>query len=117
MIDINEFKNIVCDSINNHPDIFLSPRKKWEKITSEMINSRNRNREIVEARQFCHYMSKILYPKMPLIKIGNEFGGVDHASVIHSRKRITELLKIDNRTEAIWIDISFILAKRIINNT
>lgn len=109
MINSRLIKEIVCDSINNHPDEFLTPKKNWMFIKQEMIDSRKRNREIVEARQFCH-----LFADLTTTKAGKEFGSVDHAVVIHSKRRLNQLISIDDRTESIWADISFLITKQLV---
>ena len=42
---------------------------------------------------------------IPLISIGKLFGGRDHTTIIHSRDKISELLKRDNKTKTIVNDI------------
>lgn len=55
------------------------------------LSSSNRARQIARPRQIAMYLSKILTSES-LSKIGSEFGGKNHATVIHSFKIISELM-------------------------
>ena len=58
------------------------------------LRSNRRLRNIAHARQVCMYIAKLLTQKS-LLEIGKFFGGRDHATVIHSVKRIENLIKHD----------------------
>ncbi len=58
------------------------------------LSSANRARQIARPRQIAMYLSKILTSES-LPKIGAEFGGKNHATVIHSVKLIQELMNSD----------------------
>lgn len=62
--------------------------------------TKSRKRNIVQARQLSMYFSK-KYTKAPLITIGEQCGGKDHATVIHSLKTVTNLLETDKQFRAI----------------
>ena len=57
----------------------------------EIIGS-GRSRRLVSARQIAMYLCREL-TDMPLIRIGEEFGGRDHTTVMHANKKISELMK------------------------
>ena len=60
----------------------------------EELQRNTRKREVVEARQICHYLSK--YKNLgSLSSIGERFGKKDHATVLHSNRTVTTLLKND----------------------
>jgi chromosomal replication initiator protein len=61
-------------------------------ITGEQITSGARTRTLVTARQIAMYLCREL-TDMPLIRIGDEFGGRDHTTVMHANKKISELMK------------------------
>ena len=72
--------------------------QKIQKIVSQFYNlkisdlsSVNRARKIARPRQIAMYLSKI-FTSESLPKIGKEFGGKNHATVIHSVKLIQELM-------------------------
>lgn len=61
-------------------------------IQEENLQLTNRGREsFVRPRQYAHFFSKKL-TKLSLAEIGKEFGGKDHATVMHSNKEITNHL-------------------------
>ena len=61
-------------------------------ISVEEIIGTGRSRRLVSARQIGMYLCREL-TDMPLIKIGEEFGGRDHTTVMHANKKISELMK------------------------
>ncbi len=65
---------------------------------SDLI-SKNRSRSIARPRQLAMAFSK-QYTNLSLPKIGNEFGGRDHTTVLHACKKVEELLKTDLTFEA-----------------
>ncbi|MBR6439109.1 MAG: chromosomal replication initiator protein DnaA [Bacteroidales bacterium] len=62
--------------------------------------TKSRKRNIVQARQLSMYFSK-KYTKAPLIVIGEQCGGKDHATVIHALKTVANLLDTDKQFRAI----------------
>ncbi|MFT6156588.1 MAG: chromosomal replication initiator protein [Neolewinella sp.] len=61
--------------------------------------SKNRSRSIARPRQIAMAFAK-QYTNLSLPKIGSEFGGRDHTTVIHACKKVDELLKTDLTFEA-----------------
>lgn len=66
-------------------------------VCYEDLQSKTRKREIVEARQICHWMikNKVCYNRLSLDAIGQMIGGRDHATVLHSVKTINNLIETD----------------------
>ena len=62
--------------------------------------TKSRKRNIVQARQLSMYFSK-KYTKAPLITIGEQCGGKDHATVIHALKTVANLLDTDKQFRTI----------------
>ena len=60
----------------------------------EDLKSQRRTRNIAYPRQIAMYLSRKL-TDMSLPKIGEEFGGRDHTTVIHAYEKISESLKSD----------------------
>jgi len=92
-----------------HPDFFKNRILKYslfeiskqiEKLTGitvEQMHKYNRSKyEVVFARQLAHYKA-IKFNQVPLEVIGEYFGGKDHASVMHSKKLISNLLEVDKK--------------------
>ncbi|MCF8217613.1 MAG: chromosomal replication initiator protein DnaA [Bacteroidales bacterium] len=65
-------------------------------IPVEMIVSKTRKREIVQARQLAMYFSK-RYTKSSLATIGLHCGNKDHATVLHACKTVTNLVDTDKQ--------------------
>lgn len=67
---------------------------KFYDVTVEEINGRKRVQTIVRPRQVAMYLSReITGESFP--KIGKEFGGKDHTTVIYAHDKIDELLETD----------------------
>ena len=54
-----------------------------------------------------YLISEIL--DMPLVNIGKLFGGRDHTTIMHSRDKITQDLKINKKTQTLVNDIKNML--------
>jgi chromosomal replication initiator protein len=65
-------------------------------IPVDMLQSKTRKREIVQARQIAMYFSKTL-TKASLATIGSQIGGKDHATVLHACKTVNNLLDTDKQ--------------------
>ena len=64
------------------------------KVKKEEIIGKKKNKEIVVPRQICIYLiCDILGQSMPLVSIGEYFGGRDHTTVMHARDKISEDVK------------------------
>ncbi|MFC0674961.1 chromosomal replication initiator protein DnaA [Brachybacterium hainanense] len=61
-------------------------------LTVEQVTGGARTRVLVTARQIAMYLCREL-TDMPLMRIGKEFGGRDHTTVMHANKKIAELMK------------------------
>lgn len=65
-------------------------------IPVEMIVSKTRKREIVQARQLAMYFAK-QYTKSSLATIGLHCGNKDHATVLHACKTVSNLVDTDKQ--------------------
>ncbi|MEA1878955.1 MAG: helix-turn-helix domain-containing protein, partial [Bacteroidota bacterium] len=73
-------------------------------IPVDLMHSKTRKREIVQARQIAMYFSKIL-TKSSLATIGSQIGGKDHATVLHACKTVNNLSETDKRFRVFIEDI------------
>jgi len=80
-ISIDYIQKVVCDYFN---------------IPVEMINSKTRKREIVQARQLSMYFSK-KHTKASLASIGLHCGNKDHATVLHACRTVNNLVETDKQ--------------------
>ncbi len=60
-------------------------------VTPASLGSRRRTRELMIPRQIAMYLTKTLLD-LPLVRIGQLYGGRDHSTVIHSIRRVEELI-------------------------
>ena len=67
-------------------------------LTIDDIKGKKRNANIAFPRQIAMYICRNVLNE-PLMKIGNEFGGKDHTTVMHSVSKIEEALKEDPKME------------------
>ncbi len=63
-------------------------------LKPEMLSSKTRKREIVQARQIAMYLSRS-HTKTSLASIGAQIGGKDHATVLHSCNTVMDLIETD----------------------
>jgi len=80
-------KNISIDKI-------ILTTSNYFKIKMEDIKSKKRTQNISFPRHIAMYLSREL-TDLPLLKIGDKFGGKDHSTVIHAHKKIFNDLKKD----------------------
>jgi chromosomal replication initiator protein len=64
-------------------------------LTAEDVLSKKRTQDIALTRQVAMYLSRML-TDLSLPKIGEEFGGKDHTTVLHAFKKVDSLIAHDN---------------------
>lgn len=87
IISKKQGKHITIESIQ---DVVSS----YFNLRVEDFKSQRRTRNVAYPRQIAMYLSRKL-TDMSLPKIGEEFGGRDHTTVIHAYEKISENLKTD----------------------
>ncbi len=93
-VSIDYIQKVVCDYFD---------------LPIEILKSKTRKREIVQARQISMYFAKNL-TKSSLANIGANCGGKDHATVLHAYKTVNNLIETDKRFRGYVEDIE----KRIV---
>lgn len=87
-------------ALNTHPIILIVSHSVCEhfQVTPEKLVSRSRKREFALPRQVTHYIIKKKFPELfvSLETIGIEVGNVDHATVIHSIRKVSDLMEFDD---------------------
>jgi len=78
-ISVDYIQKVVCNFFN---------------VGVDLLHSKTRKREIVQARQVAMFFSKSL-TKSSLATIGSQIGGKDHATVLHACKTINNLIETD----------------------
>lgn len=88
-ISIDYIQKVVCD---------------YFSMPIDLINSKTRKREIVQARQLAMYFSK-KHTKSSLATIGLHCGNKDHATVLHACRTVNNLLETDKQFRVYVEDI------------
>ncbi|UTW62578.1 chromosomal replication initiator protein DnaA [bacterium SCSIO 12741] len=78
-VSIDYIQKVVCDYFD---------------LNIELLKSKTRKREVVQARQIAMYFSKKM-TKSSLANIGAHCGGKDHATVLHACKTVNNLMETD----------------------
>lgn len=84
---------------------------KYFKISTSDIFSKKKTKNIVEPRMIAIYLITELL-SMPLVSIGQLFGGRDHTTVIHARDKISEEIKTNTRIKIVVADLKNMLLNR-----
>ncbi len=64
-------------------------------ISKDALLGKNKRAELVRARQICTYLMCDMLA-LPLVSVGKEMGGRDHATVIYSRDKVISLMKVSD---------------------
>ncbi|MEI6765448.1 MAG: chromosomal replication initiator protein DnaA [Bacteroidota bacterium] len=86
-ISIDYIQKVVCDYFD---------------INIDMLNSKTRKREIVQARQLSMFFAKKL-TKSSLAAIGLHCGNKDHATVLHACRTVNNLIETDKQFK-VYVD-------------
>jgi len=82
---------------------------EYFSITRDMLLSKSRKRQIVQARQIAMYLSRTML-NCSLSTIGSELGGKDHATVLHACNTVSDLISLDKTFRKYVSDITKMLA-------
>jgi chromosomal replication initiator protein len=88
-VSIDYIQKVVCD---------------YFELPIEMLKSKTRKREVVQARQISMYFSKKM-TKSSLASIGAHCGGKDHATVLHACRTVTNLSETDKQFKVYLEDL------------
>ncbi|HIA37812.1 MAG TPA: chromosomal replication initiator protein DnaA [Flavobacteriales bacterium] len=80
-VSIDYIQKVVCDYFD---------------LPIELLKSKTRKRDVVQARQLAMYFSKSM-TKSSLAKIGAHCGGKDHATVLHACRTVNNLIDTDKQ--------------------
>ena len=84
-LEITQSQGITIDKI-------MTVVCRYYNIKKEDLVGKKKNKEVVDPRQNCIYIITELLD-VPLITIGEAFGGRDHTTIIHARDKIAENIK------------------------
>jgi chromosomal replication initiator protein len=83
-VSIDYIQKVVCDYFN---------------LEMELLKSKTRKRNVVQARQIAMYFAKSM-TKSSLSSIGAHCGGKDHATVLHACRTVNNLIETDKKFKA-----------------
>ncbi|AQR92750.1 chromosomal replication initiator protein DnaA [Clostridium saccharoperbutylacetonicum] len=100
-------KDIISKKQGKHVtiDLIQDVVSSYFNLRIEDLKSQRRTRNVAYPRQIAMYLSRKL-TDMSLPKIGEEFGGRDHTTVIHAYEKISENLKTDDSLQHTVNDIT-----------
>jgi len=96
-VDLQLAQIVLKDLIpeGGEPDInaglIIAQTASYSELTIDELCGANRSRNLVLARQIAMYLCREL-TEMSLPKIGQEFGGRDHTTVMHAERKIRKLM-------------------------
>jgi chromosomal replication initiator protein len=88
-ISIDYIQKVVCDYFN---------------LPMEILKSKTRKREVVQARQISMFFAKKM-TKSSLASIGAHCGGKDHATVLHACRTVMNLADTDKQFKVYLADL------------
>lgn len=108
----NEF--LRCNEINRILDVTYIKKivAGFYEIDVNELEEKTRRREIVSPRHVAMYLS-LKYTTLSLKKVGESFGGRDHATVIHGRDTVEDLMDTDAKFKANVQQIDSYLRQKI----
>ena len=90
---------ITIDDIKVSIEEIIKRTADYYKINSKDILSRKKTRNVVVPRQIAMYLARtITQESFP--EIGSKFGGKDHATVMHSCRKIEKEIELDRKLAA-----------------
>jgi chromosomal replication initiator protein len=86
-------------------DLIVDTVCEYFNITRDILLSKSRKRQIVQARQIAMYECRNLIQNCSLSTIGAELGGKDHATVLHACTTVQDLMATDKAFRQYVTDI------------
>lgn len=107
--DMDDAKEAFKEEIVEHqdkatPENIIKIVCDYFGISENEITGKKKSKEIVEPRMIAIYLIDDILD-IPLVTIGKLFGGRDHTTIMHSRDKIGEQIKKDNKLSAIINDL------------
>lgn len=90
------------------PDKIITVVCDYFNVSYQDIIGKKKSKEIVEPRMIAIYLISELL-NLPLVNIGKVFGGRDHTTIMHSRDKITQDIKVNKKTQTLVNDIRNLL--------
>ena len=81
------------------------------RLNANDLTGKSKKKEIVIPRQICCYLMCELL-SLPLVSIGKELGGRDHTTIMHSRDKVEEMCRMNDKIAKDVDDIKNIILKK-----
>lgn len=100
----------ISDILNNDQPPPVTIEKIIEEVartfgvSPEDIRSSKRSSSISNARQISMYVVREI-TQLPLVSIGEEFGGRDHSTIVYALQQVEKIISKDQKTKAMVEDI------------
>ena len=91
-------------------DLIVDTVCEYFNITRDILLSKSRKRQIVQARQIAMYECRNLIPNCSLSTIGAELGGKDHATVLHACTTVQDLMATDKAIRQYVSDVESMIS-------
>lgn len=107
---IQTAQTAICDILNNDQPPPITVEKiinevaRTYEVDPEDIRSSRRSAPVSNARQVSMYIVREI-TQMPLISIGNEFGGRDHSTIVYAIQQAEKNISKDKKMKAMVEDI------------
>lgn len=93
------------------PDLIISSVCGYYKYKPEELLGKGKKADLVKARQICAYlMCEML--SLPLVSVGNLMGGRDHTTIMYSRDKVEELIRLNEKIAKEVDDVKNIILKQ-----
>jgi chromosomal replication initiator protein len=117
-ISVNLAKRALSESVNEGetqgeitPETIISAVCRYYKVKKEDLLGKGKKADLVKARQICAYLICEML-SLPLISVGNIMGGRDHTTIMYSRDKVDELIKLNEKIAKEVDDIKNIVLKQ-----
>lgn len=92
------------------PSAIISAVASYYRINRSDLSGKSKKKEVAMPRQICCYLMCELL-SLPLVSIGKELGGRDHTTVLYSRDKVAELMRVNDKIAKDVDDIKNIVLK------
>ena len=93
------------------PQSIISAVGSFYRLNANDLTGKSKKKEIVIPRQICCYLMCELL-SLPLVSIGKELGGRDHTTIMHSRDKVEEMCRMNDKIAKDVDDIKNIILKK-----
>ena len=106
---LGDYRVQTCEEIT--ADEIIDYTCKYFNIAKADVIGKKKNKEIVEARQIAMYLIYDML-SLPMISVGQFFGGKEHTTVLHARDRVVAAMANDEKTRTAVGDIKAMILRK-----